>query len=119
MNLCTFTGNLTSDPESKGSGSPVTAFNIANNDYKDKPEYIPCVAFAKTAELIMSYCHKGSKVLAIGRWSTNKWTDKEGNERKTVQLLVDRIEFLTPKSQEQHEPSPGMGGGSTGDDVPF
>jgi len=120
MNLCVFTGNLVADPDQRfaASGKAVASFKIAVNEGKDKPaEFIQCVAFDRTAELISTYCQKGSKVGIQARYNTNKWTDKEGNDRYTVQMMVDRIEFLGSKPQqesgEQHEPP------NTGEDCPF
>ena len=123
MNDCRFTGNLVADPEARttNSGKSVTSFKIAVNEgYGDNKhvEFIPCTAWEKQAELIANYCHKGSKVLVAGRWNTNEWTDKEGNKRYTVQLIIREIEFLTPKSEQQDSYS-GPSDMGTGSDTPF
>lgn len=88
-------GNLTRDPESKQTnGGEVCKFSVAVNEYKDETEFFNCVAFGKTAGVASQYLKKGKSVYVEGRLKTNKWTDKEGNERKTIDVIVNNLTML-------------------------
>ena len=128
FNQFTGIGNLAADPESRftASGTQVANFTVCcDSGYGDKKvtEFVRCVAWAKTAELAVSYMHKGSKVLIQGEMNTRKWTDNNGVDRYSTEITVRELRFLSPRSeggqqQEQYpEPVPGMMG--TGEDTPF
>src|SRR5699024_11965997 len=69
-------------------------------DFKNKQtgdydtDWIPLTAFSKTAETLMQYTSKGSKILIVGKLQTNNYTDKNGNKRTSYDVIVDRFEFL-------------------------
>lgn len=112
----TVLGYLGRDPESRftQSGVAVTNFSVAagekwkdkSGEQKEHTEWFSCVAFGRTAEIASEYLRKGSMVLVTGRLRTEKWQDKEGNDRYTTKLNVDTIKLM-PKgvAREEREPS--------------
>jgi single-strand DNA-binding protein len=109
LNRWTGIGRLGRDPETKymTNGDAVVNFSIAcGADYKDKSgdkvertEWVNCVAYRKTAEIIGEYCAKGKQVYVEGRMQTRKWQDKEtGSDRYTTEIVVENIQLLGSKS---------------------
>ena len=92
LNRITITGRMTRDPELRTtqSGISVTSFSIANQrNYKNNngerdTDFFNVVAWRNTAEFVTKYFSKGSLVTVDGRLESRKFTDKQGNERKTV-----------------------------------
>jgi len=128
MNLYICTGNLTKKPELKylPSGTPVAKFDIAiNTKIKDKTETIfwKCNIFGKMAEVANQYLDKGSKVGISARVIENKWTGQDGKIRYSKELIVEKLEFLsskpnnnqTPKQETQTPPSIDI----DEDEIPF
>ena len=98
-------GNLTKDPQITyipDKQMTVAKFTIAINRMKDKngetkADFIPCVAFGKTAEFVDKYIHKGNKVGVIAHVQTGSYEDKEGKTVYTTDFYVEKLENLTPK----------------------
>ena len=108
MNLITLTGNLGRDWEQANSNTVIAKNSLAvRRDFKNKQtgdydtDWIPLTAFSKTAETLMEYTSKGSKILVIGKLQTNNYTDKEGNKRTSYDVIIDRFEFLDSKGSNQ------------------
>lgn len=100
MNLVILTGRLTRDPELKfgQSGKAYSRFSLAVDRFqKGEADFINCVAFGKTAELIGEYLRKGRKVGVQGRMQMNRY-EVNGEKRTSYDVLVDTIEFLESKS---------------------
>lgn len=100
MNIVAITGRITKDLELKEAGqTQVTNFSMAvENPYKkDDASFFDIVAFGKTAELLNTYCGKGSKIGVDGTLKQDRFTDKEGNNRSVVRITANRIEFLDTK----------------------
>lgn len=101
MNLIVLTGRLTRDPELKygQSGKAYSRFSIAvdRTFQKGEADFINCVAFGKTAELIGEYLRKGKKVGVQGALQMNKY-EVNGEKRTSYDVVVSNIEFLEPKS---------------------
>lgn len=103
LNHITIMGRLTRDLELRHtqSGTSVASFTLAvDGDFKDKqtgerPTYwIDCVAWASTAEFMSRYLsEKGRMVVIDGRLQTRAWTDKDGNKRKSVEVVADHVYF--------------------------
>ena len=100
LNLVALTGRITHDPEmrSTATGVPVTSFSIAvQRNYKSGEEYltdfIDCVAWRGTCEFIGKYFKKGSLITVVGNLETRKFTDKDGNNRKAVEVVVKEAHF--------------------------
>lgn len=104
MNKVVLVGNLGKDPERRAtsSGNAVANFSLAttetftNNkgESTDKTEWHNCVAFGRTAEVICEYASKGRKVYVEGRIRTEKWTDKNNQDRWTTKIYADQFILL-------------------------
>ena len=110
MNLITLTGNLGRDWEQANSNTVIAKNSLAvRRDFKNKQtgdydtDWIPLTAFSKTAEILMQYTSKGSKILIVGKLQTNNYTDKNGNKRTSYDVIVDRFEFLDSKGDNQQK----------------
>ena len=100
INTVVLVGRLTKDPVQKmtAQGKPVVAFTVACNRDKDNAEYISCRAYGKTAELLTQYCKKGSQIGLNG--SVHAYTtDRDGAREYHQEVLVNSIEFLSPKQE--------------------
>ena len=102
LNHITIMGRLVRDPELRrtGSGIAVASFRVAvDRDYapKDggekKADFIDCVAWRQTGEFISKYFTKGRMIVVDGRLEMRDWTDKEGNKRRTYEVVADNVYF--------------------------
>lgn len=104
MNQVVLTGRLTRDPEQR---QKAVRFTIAVDRFsggEKSADFIGCVAFDKTGELVMQYVTKGTKILVEGRITTGSYTNKEGQKVYTTDVIANRVEFLeSKKAQEQAE----------------
>ena len=104
MNKAILIGNVTKDPTMRTTKSGVAAcgFTLAvNRRYKDASgekitDFIPVVAWRKTAELCGKYLEKGHKVGVVGEIQTRSY-DKEGIRRYVTEVIADEVEFLTKR----------------------
>ena len=100
LNKVTLIGNLGKDPEIRytGDNRPIANLTIATSErWKDqsgqqqeKTEWHRVVVFGNLADVIQKYLKKGDSVYFEGKLQTRKWTDKEGQERYTTEVVVDR-----------------------------
>ncbi|MFR1676830.1 MAG: single-stranded DNA-binding protein [Fusobacterium sp.] len=101
MNVIILTGRLTRDPELKfgQSGKAYSRFTLAVDRpmQKGEADFINCVAFGKTAELIGEYLRKGRKEGVTGRLQMGKY-EVNGEKRTSYDVVVDTIEFLESKN---------------------
>ena len=94
-------GRLTRDPELRttNSGTSVASFSLAvNRNYKGadgekETDFIDCVAWRSTAEFAAKYFAKGRMAVVEGRLQIRPWTDKEGNNRRSAEVIVDNMYF--------------------------
>lgn len=102
MNRVVLTGNLTKDIELRnmGDGKAVTKFSLAVKRMSEGTDFISCVAFGQTAELLKKCVKKGSRLLVEGRIQTGNYTNAEGKTVYTTDVIVDRIEFLDTKKND-------------------
>lgn len=118
MNLVVLTGRLTRDPELKygQSGKAYSRFSLAVDRpfQKGEADFINCVAFGKTAELIGEYLRKGRKVGIQGSLQMNRY-EVNGEKRTSYDVLVNNIEFLESKNatsstnnMDDHDPYANM-----------
>ena len=127
MNLITLTGNLGRDWEQANSNTVIAKNSLAvRRDFKNKQtgdydtDWIPLTAFSKTAETLMQYTGKGSKILVVGKLQTNNFTDKQGNKRTSYDVIVDRFEFLDSKGDNQQKQTDNpFANANLSDDDPF
>jgi len=122
VNKVTIIGNLGRDPETRylPSGDAVTNISIATtHSYKDKQgekkeetEWHRVVLFGRRAEVAGEYLAKGSPVYIEGRLKTNKWKDKEGNDRYTTEIVATDMKFLgaKPEGAGRSESKPAQNG---------
>jgi len=103
MNKVLLVGNLTKDVELRRStsGTAYVLFNVAVSrrvaaGQQPQTDFINCVAWSKTAELMAQFLHKGSKVGVEGRVQTRNY-EKDGNRVYVTEIVTERIEFLSPK----------------------
>ena len=102
LNHITIMGRMTKDPELRrtGSGVAVTSFTLAvDRDLANKEtgeretDFIDCVAWRGTGEFVDKHFHKGSMAVVSGRLQIRSWTDKEGNKRRSAEVVADNVYF--------------------------
>ena len=103
LNKVILAGRLTSLPELKQTpqGVAVTTFSIAVNrrGKKDEADFINCVAWRQTAELICKYFGKGSSICIVGQIQTRSWNDNNGNKRYATEVIADEAYFVDSKTE--------------------
>ena len=124
LNHITIMGRLTRDPELRrtGSGIAVASFTIAvDRDFSPKDggeretDFIDCVAWRQTGEFVSKYFTKGSMIVVSGRLQIRSWNDKDGNKRRTAEVVVDNIYF--GGSKRDNEGGNAYGGNSYGNNT--
>ena len=109
LNHITIMGRLTKQPELRrtGSGVAVTSFTIAvDRDIANKEtgeretDFIDCVAWRGTGEFVDKHFNKGSMAVVSGRLQIRSWTDKEGNKRRSAEVVADNVYFGDSKKEE-------------------
>lgn len=97
-------GRITQDPQMRtgNSGNEVVTFSIAvNRNYskEDKQtDFFRIVCFGKNAEFVASYIKKGRLLLVDGSLRNNSWTDKEGKQRVTTEIVASKVQPLDKKN---------------------
>lgn len=139
VNKVILVGNLGRDPEVRymPNGDPACNFSVACTDsWKDKSgqkqertEWVRIIIFGKLADIAGQYLKKGSSVYLEGRLQTRTWTDKEGHERQTTEVVADRMQMLGGRPSEtsasgvsqpqSNEQSAGGSFDTLDDDIPF
>lgn len=102
MNIVTLTGNCTRDCELRytQSGKAVANFTLAVTDKfnREQTDFIDCVVWGKLAETCGTYLLKGKKAGVVGRMKPRSYEGQDGQKRKVTEVVVDEVEFLSPKS---------------------
>ena len=102
LNHIVIMGRLVRDPELRrtGSGVAVTSFTVAvDRDFSPKDgseretDFIDCVAWRQTGEFVSKYFTKGRMAVVAGRLQIRGWTDKDGNKRRTAEVIADNVYF--------------------------
>ena len=135
LNKAILMGRLVADPELRATpqGTPVCSFTLAVNrrtkpDEPQVADFLDIVAWGKTAEFVKRYFFKGQQVAVAGRIQSRMWEDKQGNKRKSVEVVAEEVHFAEAKRQQggsapQGGYDPGPGGFAPlpgeGDDLPF
>lgn len=106
MNLCVLIGRTTKDIDLRrtGNGTAVASFTLAvNRDFKtndgQEADFIQCVAWKKTAELLEQYVHKGNRIAVNGSIRTRNYEDTQGRTVYVTEVLVNHVEFLETKRE--------------------
>jgi single-strand DNA-binding protein len=136
VNKAILIGRLGADPEVRytNTGTPVATFNMAtsfnftnkNGERTDKTEWHRIVAFGKLGEICGEYLAKGKQVYIEGRLQTREWEDREGNKRRTTEIVAQSMQMLGSAGDQVRSESgvsappaddiPDIG---SEDDVPF
>ena len=110
LNHITIMGRLTRDPELRrtGSGIAVASFSLAvDRDYSPKDggeretDFIDCVAWRQTGEFVSKYFTKGRMAVVSGRLQIRGWTDKDGNKRRSAEVVADNVYFGDSKRDSE------------------
>ena len=111
LNKCFLLGRMTKDPEIRrtNGGTAVTSFTLAvDRDFKTNGEketdFIEVVAWRNTAEFVSKYFSKGHMAIVEGRLQIRDWTDKNGNKRRTAEVVADNVYFGDSKKESKEEP---------------
>lgn len=111
LNKVVLIGRLTKDPDVRtlDSGSTVATFTLAvGRTFKDRngergTDFIPIVAWSKTAELCGEYLKKGNQTAISGRIQTRTYEDNEGTKRYVTEVVADEVTFLSSKNENQQQ----------------
>ena len=126
LNHIVIMGRLTRDPELRrtGSGIAVASFTVAvDRDFggrdggEKETDFIDCVAWRQTGEFVSKYFTKGRMIVVSGRLQIRSWTDKDGNKRRTAEVVADNCYFGDSKRESEGGSSYGgntYGGNSYG-----
>lgn len=116
LNHITIMGRLCGDPEIRrtNSGVAVTSFTIAcdrdfGNNGEKETDFVEIVCWRNTAEFVSKYFSKGRMAVVSGRLQIRSWTDKDGNKRKTAEIVADNVYFGDSKQDNGNQ-----NGGYTG-----
>ena len=102
LNHIVIMGRLTRDPELRrtGTGIAVASFSVAvDRDFggrdggERETDFIDCVAWRTTGEFVSKYFTKGSMIVVSGRLQIRGWTDKDGNKRRSAEVVADNVYF--------------------------
>lgn len=107
-------GRLTKDPELRrtNTGAAVASFNIAvNRSFKNQQgeyeaDFIPCVAWNKTAENIDLYCEKGSLIAIEARMQSRSYDNAQGQKVYVIEAICESVQFLDKKKDQQQQSQP-------------
>ena len=118
LNKIILMGRLTRDPELRHTqtGTAVASFSLAvDRDFKDKAtgdrttDFIDVVAWRQTGEFVSRYFTKGRMAVVEGRLQIRDWTDKDGNKRRSAEVVADNVYF--GDSKRDAEPAGPYSGG--------
>ena len=111
LNHITIMGRLTKDPELRktNSGTSVASFTLAvDRDFcKEKEtDFIECVAWKNTADFVSNYFSRGRMAVVSGRLQIRSWKDKDGNNRRTAEVVADNVYFADSKTAGEKNDTP-------------
>jgi len=111
VNKVILIGNLGGDPELRQtpSGTPVATFTLATNETwtdkdgqkQERTEWHRIVAWSRLAEICGQYLRKGRQVYIEGRLQTRSWEDKQGNQRKTTEVVAQNMQMLGSRGSDE------------------
>jgi single-strand DNA-binding protein len=144
LNKVMLIGRLGKDPEVRYTpdGAPVANFSLATSESwtdksgtrQEKTEWHNIVAWSKLADLSKRYLTKGRQVYIEGRLRTREWDDKDGNKRRTTEIVASQMVLLGSRSEGGEAAAPMQRGAAeaepglpaspgdveiTDDDIPF
>ena len=135
LNKVMIIGNVGRDPELRYTpdGTPTAKFSVAVNrvwnspdgERKEETEWFNVVTWRKLAETCSNYVYKGLTIYVEGRLQTRKWTDQQGVEKRMVEVVAERVQFLSKARTAPataaggEEATPAEEGEDAGGDIPF
>lgn len=124
LNSIVVMGRLTRDPELRYTQqqTPVASFTVAvDRDFANKQtgeretDFIDCVAWRSTGEFVSKYFQKGSMAVVSGRLQFRDWTDRDGNKRRSAEILANNVYFGESKRRDDgYAPPPASHGAPQG-----
>jgi single-strand DNA-binding protein len=122
INKVILVGNLGADPETRytASGAAITSIRIATSESwtdktsgekQERTEWHSITFFGKLAEIAGEYLRKGSQVYVEGRLQTDKWQDKDGNDRYTTKVIANDMQMLGGRGGESGGAGPSSNEG--------
>lgn len=128
VNKAIILGNLGADPEVRHTqaGKAIANLRVATSESwkgqdgskQEKTTWHRAVCFGRTAEVAGQYLSKGSKVYIEGRMEHGSYTDKEGNEKPTFEIVVQSLQMLSSKGEGGPRPAP-QSDSDFRDEIPF
>ena len=114
LNHITIMGRICNEIELRRTpnGTAVASFTVAcDRDFKEKngekeTDFIEVVAWRNTAEFIQKYFGKGRMIVVSGRLQIRSWTDKDGNKRKTAEVVAEDAYFADSKKDTENSTAP-------------
>ena len=132
LNHVTLMGRLTKDPEMRStqSGVSIASFTLAvDRDFSGKDgaekqtDFIDCTAWRGTAEFVGKYFKKGSLVAVSGRLQMRDWEDREGNKRRSFDVVCENVYFAETRKSTGSQTAPARrevdSGELEAEDYPF
>lgn len=129
VNKVILIGNLGADPETRTtpSGTQVANLRLATTErrkdrdgnWTDHTEWHRVVCFGKTAENVSRFLRKGRQIYVEGRLRTNKWQDRDGNDRWTTEVIADQVRFLGSRDGGGGAMPAAPSISAPADDIPF
>lgn len=112
LNQITIMGRLTKDVELRRTdkGTAVASFTLAvDRDFskENETDFIECVAWKNTAEFVSKYFSKGRMAIVSGSLQIRNWTDKDGNKRKTAEVIANNVYFGDSKKDSMTDNNVG------------
>ena len=113
LNQTVIQGRFTANPElrSTKSGVPVCSFRIAcERDFKSsggdkKTDFIDVVCYRNTAEFVSKYFSRGTMANIFGRLQVNEFVDKDGNKRRSAEVIAENVYFCERKQSDTQTPT--------------
>lgn len=127
LNKIFIMGRLTRDPELRHTqtGTPVASFTLAvERDFKDKQtgerttDFIDCVAWRSTGEFASRHLSKGRMAVVEGSLQMRDWTDKEGNKRRSAEVIATSVYFADAKRDGDSGGQPAYTAPAAGNNYP-
>ena len=118
LNHIVIMGRLTRDPELRrtGTGRAVCSFSVAvNRDFQSRDggdkqtDFIDCVAWEQRAEFVSKWFTKGRMIIVEGRLQIRDWTDRDGNKRRSAEVIAERVHFGETRREAYGDNPPPYG----------
>ncbi len=118
LNKAILMGRLTRDPELRytQNNTPVVSFSLAvdrgfSKGQDRQTDFIDIVAWNRTAEFVSQWFTKGMMAIVVGRIQSRRWQDKNGNNRTSIEVVADEVQFGETKRSREENSGYGNNGG--------